>query len=193
MRVLRPIRTQSKGVRPIHYQNDKNDLAIYTYLREVAYQVEAHFEWNLQRPDLAFDRNEDKHYRIATRMVEKGGRRDIFLGTRECQGYVEPCVFGAGKGFYDEPEGGKDGEAGDVLDEVSFGVMFHSYAYPDETGEEQLGARFWRCDMRWGVISFPRPEECAMTRAVRPMKAAVFTPGVNFSGADALHREEGLG
>ncbi len=34
-------------------------------------------------------------------MIERGGRRDIFLGTRECQGYVEPCVFGEGEGAYD--------------------------------------------------------------------------------------------
>ncbi len=32
-------------------------------------------------------------------MIEKGGRQDIFLGTRECQGYVKPCKFGEGIGF----------------------------------------------------------------------------------------------
>lgn len=57
-----------------------------------------------KRADLAQDRNEHKHYDIAKRMVARGGRRDIFLGTRECQGYVEPCTFGGGTSPYDEAE-----------------------------------------------------------------------------------------
>ncbi len=53
-------------------------------------QVEAHFEWNRHRPELDADRIAPKHLAIAKRMIEKGGRQDIFLGTRDCQGYVEP-------------------------------------------------------------------------------------------------------
>ncbi|MEG0756298.1 MAG: type I-C CRISPR-associated protein Cas5c, partial [Oscillospiraceae bacterium] len=60
VRVLNVIQTQSKGARPIKYSGG-NDLSIYTYLKDVAYQVEAHFEWNLARPELEEDRNEDKH------------------------------------------------------------------------------------------------------------------------------------
>ena len=90
-RVMHPIRTESKGMRPIKYQGG-NDLASYTYLKDVEYRVKAHFVWNENRPDLVNDRNENKHYQIAKRMLERGGRRDIFLGTRECQGYVEPCT-----------------------------------------------------------------------------------------------------
>ena len=30
----------------------------YTYLCDVEYEVRAHFEWNLNRPDLEVDRNE---------------------------------------------------------------------------------------------------------------------------------------
>lgn len=77
-------------------------MSLYTYLRDVEYRVRAHFEWNENRPDLAHDRNENKHYDIARRMLERGGRRDIFLGARECQGYVEPCPLDEGKGEYDE-------------------------------------------------------------------------------------------
>ena len=102
LRVMNPIERQSKGIRPIMYNNGKNDLSIYTYLSDVCYQVRAHFEWNEHRPDLEKDRNENKHYAIAKRMLERGGRRDIFLGTRECQGYIEPCIFGQGKGHYDD-------------------------------------------------------------------------------------------
>src|SRR5690554_181156 len=101
VRVMNKIQTQSKGMRPIKYSTPGNDLAYYTYLKDVCYQVRAHFDWNINRPELADDRNENKHHNIAKRMIERGGRRDIFLGTRECQGYVKPCVFGEDAGFYD--------------------------------------------------------------------------------------------
>ena len=112
VRVMNPIQTEVKGIRPIKYHGG-NDLAFYTYLKDCRYQVRAHFEWNENRPELRNDRDENKHHNIAKRMIEKGGRRDVFLGTRECQAYVEPCVFGEGKGAYDE------------LNELSFGLMLH--------------------------------------------------------------------
>ena len=90
LRVMKPIQMESKGIRPIEYGGG-NTLANYTYLRDVHYQVRAHFEFNLNRPDMAFDRIEGKHYAILQRALAAGGRRDIFLGTRECQGYVAPC------------------------------------------------------------------------------------------------------
>ena len=100
VRVMKRIRTQTKGIKPLDYGGG-NTLAIYTYLtgdpdpetREprVEYQVRAHFEWNLHRPELERDRKDGKHFEIAKRSLERGGRQDIFLGTRECQGYVEPC------------------------------------------------------------------------------------------------------
>ena len=93
VRVMNPIQTEVKGIRPIKYGGG-NDLAYYTYLKNCRYQVRACFDWNDNRPELAQDRNENKHHQIALRMIEKGGRRDVFLGTRECQGYVEPCGFG---------------------------------------------------------------------------------------------------
>ena len=135
VRVMKRVRTQTKGVKPIQYGGG-NSLAIYTYLTDVEYQVRAHFEWNMHRPELQADRNDGKHFAIAKRMLERGGRQDVFLGTRECQGYVEPCPFGEGAGELDE-----DGE-------LAFGLMFHGFDYPDETGEDALQARFWRAVMR---------------------------------------------
>ena len=44
--------TQARGVRPLNYGKG-NDLAFYKYLSDVRYQVRAHFEFNLHRPDLA--------------------------------------------------------------------------------------------------------------------------------------------
>jgi CRISPR-associated protein Cas5d len=151
VRVMNPIRTESKNIRPINFGiagGDKtgNTLSIYTYLRDVEYRVRAHFEFNLNRPEMEGDRNENKHHNIAKRMVELGGRRDIFLGTRECQGYVEPCAFDDGTGFYDD------------YGELSMGFQFHGFNYPDETGREQLGVRLWNARMENGIIRFPRPE-----------------------------------
>lgn len=45
IRVMKPIRTQSKSTKPLDW-NGGNTLAIYTFLQDVEYQVEAHFEWN---------------------------------------------------------------------------------------------------------------------------------------------------
>jgi CRISPR-associated protein Cas5d len=167
VRVMRTIRTQSKGMKPISF-NGGNSLAIYTYLADVEYRVEAHFEWNFHRPELEHDRIEGKHFEISRRTLERGGRQDIFLGTRECQGYVEPCEF-------DEGEGAFDG-----LDELAFGLMFHGFDYPDETGIDELRTRFWHAVMRYGVIQFPRPEECRIVKTVRPMKAKSFEERRNF-------------
>ena len=98
VRVMRPIQTQRRGIRPIRYEGG-NDLAYYTYLKDVEYQVRAHFEWNENRPELVQDRNEHKHHNIARRMIDRGGRRDVYLGCRECQAYVEPCIFNEGIGM----------------------------------------------------------------------------------------------
>ncbi len=158
VRVMKPIKTQTRSSKPVKYSGG-NDLAIYTYLSDVEYQVQAHFEWNLHREDLAKDRNENKHYFVAKRMIERGGRRDVFLGTRECQGYVEPCKFGDGAGEYDN------------YGELSFGLMFHGFDYPDEFGKNEFHARFWHPKMIDGVIEFIRPEKCSIRKFVRAMKA----------------------
>lgn len=174
VRIMNQIRTEVKGIRPIKYQGG-NDLSYYTYLKDCRYQVRAHFEWNDNRPELADDRNENKHHQIALRMIQKGGRRDVFLGARECQGYVEPCVFGEGKGAYDD------------LDELSFGLMYHGITYADEAyspeTRQKMTARFWNPVMKHGVIHFLRPEECPYHKTLRDMEVKPFgIPQNNFIG-----------
>jgi len=142
VRVMNKIQTEGKGIRPIKMSGG-NDLAYYTYLKNVKYQVLAHFEWNENRENLQNDRNENKHHNIAKRCIEKGGRRDIFLGTRECQAYVVPCEFGSGESFYDD------------YGEINFGFMLHGMDYPDEVGDGQFGVRFWDYKMNDGIIIFP--------------------------------------
>ena len=84
VRIMNPIQTADKGVGLLKWPKGR-DLAYYTYLRKCRYQVQAHFEWNENRPEYAADRDADKHFAIAKRSIEKGGRRDVFLGARECQ------------------------------------------------------------------------------------------------------------
>jgi CRISPR-associated protein Cas5d len=166
VRVIKRIRTQTKGTKPREIHGG-NTLAIYTFLADVDYQVRAHFEWNAHRPELAEDRNAAKHLAIARRMLERGGRQDIFLGTRDCQGYAEPCAFGSGEGAYDG--------AG----ELGFSLTFHGFDYPDENGRDELRTRFWMPKMENGIIRFVRPEECKISRFVRPMYAKDFKLGRN--------------
>lgn len=158
VRVMNPIQTASEGIRTVIYapqkQNVKNDLSIYTYLKDVRYQVRAHFVRNDNRPELFHDyagNNEHKHHQIALRMVKRGGRRDVFLGTRECHGDVIPCVFGEGEGAYDG------------IGEFALGYMFHGFTYADEAVREaekgHMSMRFHQVVMRKGIIEFPEPEE----------------------------------
>lgn len=169
LRIIKPIHSQSKGMRPIRYNSSKSDLSIYTYLCDVFYQVQAHFEWNENRPELKEDRNEKKHLSIAQRSIEKGGRRDIFLGTRECQGYVKPCTFGEGEGFYDE------------YGEIPLGVMVHGITYPDENANHQMKINLWSPIMRNGIIEFLRPEDCKIQKNLRAYEPKSFILNENIS------------
>lgn len=195
VRLVKRIRTQTKGTKPLNFggvysaareagrkAEPSNALAIYTFLADVEYQVRAHFEWNIHRPDLKADQVDGKHHAIARRMLDRGGRQDIFLGTRDCQGYVEPCEFGSGVGAYDDSG------------ELAFGVMFHGFDYPDETGTGSLHARFWKPTMVNGTIRFDRPESGLMIRRfVRPMNVKPFGLGKNLLNAGEVEKQMGGG
>ena len=182
VRIMNPIQMEVKGVRPLKYNDSsKNDLSYYTYLKDCRYQVHAHFEWNENRPELEDDRIEGKHFEIARRMVHKGGRRDIFLGSRECQGYVAPCTFGEGEGAYDN------------IPELGFGLMYHSITYADEAYSDETRDRMtrnlWLPMMEAGVIKFLRPEKCPLHETIGVMQMKKFGKETdNFIGL----KEEGL-
>lgn len=184
VRVMNPIQTETKGIRPISY-NGGNELSYYTYLKNVRYRVRAHFEWNENRPELAQDRNENKHHNIAKRMISRGGRRDIFLGTRECQGYVTSCQFDDGEGAYDSQEG-----------EIDYGFMYHGITYADEAvcieDKGKMTVRFWHPVMRKGVIEFIRPEDCKEKRHIREMTVKAFGEE-NYVGLREFAGKEGNG
>lgn len=179
VRVMNRIQTESKGIRPMKYSDaSSNELSYYTYLKDCRYQVRAHFIWNLNHPELEQDRDEYKHHNIAKRMIKKGGRRDIFLGVREAQGYVEPCVFGEGAGAYDD------------IAQLSFGRMYHGITYADEAyspeTQGKLSIRFWNCAvMEHGIIRYPAPETFRGNdiRIIREMEIKRFSKEANnFSG-----------
>ena len=95
VRVMNPIKTVRKGIRPIKYSGG-NDLAYYTYLEDVCYQVRAHFEWNMNRPELESDRNEHKHHNKPC----KSCHHCLFFTLRPFQHKIEnrynyacPCDF----------------------------------------------------------------------------------------------------
>lgn len=174
LRVVNPIQTETVGVRPIKFNSSANELAYYTYLKNVNYEVEVEFDWNKNRPELAKDWNYAKHEAIFLRSLKKGGRRDVFLGTRECQAYAEPCEFNSGTGEYD------------AIDELSFGIQFHSFIYPDEQDQievdyGELTVNLWQPIMRKGVITFLEPEQCTIQRVITKRKVKKFTPKHNFT------------
>jgi CRISPR-associated protein Cas5d len=180
MRIMNPISTQTKGVKPIKFGGG-NDLAFYTYLVNIEYQVQAHFEWNLNRKDMEKDRNDKKHWTVAKRMIQRGGRRDIFLGTRECQGYVESCTLGEGNGHYDN------------TGEISYGLMFHGFDYPDEIEKNEINSRFWKPTMTNGVVNFIPPAKCTIRRSLK--KALPFFMESNGLAEESLQqilKEEGF-
>lgn len=176
VRIINPIQMESKGIRPIEYGGG-NTLANYTYLRRPCYQVRAHFEFNEARQDLSQDFNENKHHNIAKRCVNAGGRRDIFLGTRECQGYVEPCTFGEGEGAYDQVT-------------LDFSTMVHGITYPDQRSESNMmQLRLWQPKMVDGVIKFIRPEQCTLVKDIREFVPKSFVIGENMQSVEDTEKE----
>lgn len=166
VRIMNPIRMESTGIILPKMKSNKNDIAIYTYLKDCRYQVKAHFIFNKNRPEYKNDWNETKHQEIAERIIAKGGRQDIFLGTRECQGYVKPCKFGEGKGFYDD------------FSELPFGLMYHGMTYPDEAYSKEtrrcVTMRMWQPIMRNGIIEFAKPKDCILTKRICDMQPKKF-------------------
>lgn len=85
-------------------------------------------------------------------------------------------MFGEGEGAYDN------------IDELGFGLMFHSFGYPDETGNNELTSRFWHGVMKNGVIDYPHVSACPVTRHVRKMNAKSFELEHNIHSAEQTER-----
>ena len=169
VKVINQIRTETMGMRPIVTTGDGgNDLSYYTYLKDVDYLVKFHFEWNLNRPELSKDRQEIKHQQIILRSLDRGGRRDVFIGTRECIGSVERLTaedYAAISSYYHGQQ-------------LNFGMMFHSFTYADESyneaTKEKLTSNFTSIQMKDGVIYFDRPEDTLIHQPLNDMHVKQF-------------------
>ena len=161
VRVMNPIQTETKGIRPIAY-NGGNELAYYTYLKDVRYQVRAHFEMNCNHPELEEDRNEYKHHNIA---------------------FEEPCIFGEGESFYDMMTGEVD------YGFMYHGITYADEAVLEED-KGKMTVRFWKPVMKkGGIIEFIRPEDCIQKRHIRKMERKIFGKD-NFTGLKEFTSEE---
>lgn len=145
IRILNPIRYQARSKLLPVFKTGGKDLAYYSYLSDVCYQIEVQLAWGNSR--YASDRNVAKHYESMLRWLRRGGKLPVYLGTAECSAYVRPCLFGDGNGYYDTVD-------------MDFGIMVHSRDF--ENGEVRLAP----CRMHQGVIRFPDQKEC-ITRKSR--------------------------
>ncbi len=113
-------------------QRFSGGIAVNCCLRNVRYRILAQFVQSTA------DFSAPQIYSIATRSLEKGGRRSPYLGMADCHCDITPCNFYEGEGFYDSTS-------------HDFGLMYHSK--PD-------GAVMFHCIMENGIIRFPKPSEC---------------------------------
>lgn len=182
VKVIKPIQTETHGARsPLN--KGGNDLNYYTYLKDVEYWVKFHFEWNENRQELKDDRNEIKHQEILIRSMKRGGRRDIFLGTRECVGYIGYLH----EKQYNNAKTTFDGE------KRSFGIQFHSFIYPDENSQAEsndisLISCFSSVVVDDGCIQFCRPEECRVRHELSSYQIKTFPAG-SFREVDREYEE----
>ena len=166
VRIMNAIKTETKGQKLINYSTGGNDLAYFTYLKDVRYQVKAHYEWNENYPERSSDWNKRKYDEMIKRALDSGGRRSVFLGTKECQAEIRPCEFGSGKGYYD------------TAGEMALGYMYHGLTYPEEAVLQEdkgyITSRFWRPVMENGVIEFIRPEKCVDKVKIQEKEMTIF-------------------
>lgn len=149
IRIMNQIRTESRSVLTRRYFSHGYDISVYTYLKDVRYRIQAHF---VPAIGCFTEEDEHKHYRIALRMLKRGGRRNIFLGTADCPCSIAPCRTEDGAGFY-------DGISEDM------GLIFHSFDY--SALDTPRSALYFRCRMENGVIDFPTPQECNLVQPLR--------------------------
>jgi len=151
VRVMNSFDIGSTSVKTVKRSGGR-DLMIYTFLRDVRYQIRAHIEWNNHCGYVEEDKNIGKHLPMFLKALEVGGgRMQPYLGVKACGcGFVDlqQCKFGEGNGAFD------------YTGDIDLGFMFHSFGYPASTPGGKMVARFWMPKMTDGVINFCRGEEC---------------------------------
>jgi CRISPR-associated protein Cas5d len=158
LKVMNPIQTEVIGTRAL-VGNMKADLNYVSYLINVEYLVRFHMEWNDNRPDLVYDRNIKKHEAIMEKSIKRGGRRDIFIGTRECVATAEYIT----KEEYMQAKSAYEGQV------LSLGIMFQEFEYPTDSNEP-LKSYFKETFMKDGIIKFDSREKCEIVNELSNYK-----------------------
>lgn len=164
VKVIKEIQTETIGTRAL-LNNMSADLSYVSYLRDVEYLLKFHFIWNEQRTDLIKDRNMNKHEAIMERSIKKGGRRDIFLGTRECVGLVSYLTSDE----YKKAESKYDGQT------IPFGIMFHSFKYPTDS-KCKLKSYYTNTVMKNGIITFKNQSDCEIENELSSYSFKIASP-----------------
>lgn len=180
VRIMNPICYERRATLGMKFNSSGHSRFGYLYLKDVRYQVRAHFEFNKNQTEMVWDRNAGKHDAIARRSIMIGGRMNPYFGCSECAANVAPCVFGEGEGYYD------------TLPEKDFGFMYHGITYADDAvlgGDKgYMTTNFWSPVMRYGVVQFIRPEHCKQRVKVRKMEPVLFANLAGFTD----HSETGV-
>ena len=154
VKVVNQIQTELHGVRALLHDYSA-DLSYVSYLSDVEYLVKFYFVWNENREDLVQDRQANKHESIMERSIRKGGRRDVFLGTRECFALVDEIS----QEEYENCPSYYDGFS------IDLGIMFHSFAYPTDK-KTPLKSYFAKTVMEDGIIKFKSQKECEIVNTL---------------------------
>lgn len=79
------------------------------------------------------------------------------------------------------------------MDVLAFGLMFHSFCYPEEIGENKLISRFWAATMEKVIIEFPQVDEIHKldTRFIRDMLPEKAFNKNNIKDVNLEHKEIG--
>lgn len=157
VKIINPIQRESHGTNNLINNGTKNDRSFVTYLTNVEYLVKFHFSWNYQKDHDIFekDRDYDKHEAIMKKSLNKGGRQDSFLGTRECFGLIESISeadYLTAKSYYNNST-------------KNLGIMFHSFSYPKDT-TEKLKANYIPTTMINGTVTFKKRSDCTITNLI---------------------------
>lgn len=165
VRIMNQIRLEPRSKLLPKYFIDESDLSYHVYLRDVRYQVRVAMKWSNDEQYIN-DRNVGKHLASAKRWLARGGKKPIALGRAECIGYIQPCEYGSGEGYYDNVS-------------MSLGYMVHGQTFPNRAynaeTENKVTSRLFNCEMINGIIHFPAPEECPIQRVIRE-EAPVWIP-----------------
>lgn len=155
-RIINEIQYEATNQLVSHIYDNKKDLSIYKYLKNVRYQVKGYIVPNPKRPDLIADYG-PKHLAIFQRSLNAGGRYMPYLGASECMAFVSPAKYGDGNGYYDDVES------------LHIGVMYNVVDY-DKNGRAK-GTALFDCYMKHGTIHFPAEEQCAYYDIEQPERS----------------------